>query len=152
MQVKIKRIDTTLPLPVYKTAGSVCFDLPVREGAVINPGELARLPLNVVVQTPAGYMLMLVPRSSLPAKKLGLIYPHGVGVIDQDYCGPEDEIKLQVMNASSLPITIERGEVIAQAGFVRMDKAELVEEYELAAVSRGGFGSTDKIVISEKLI
>lgn len=143
MQVKIKRIDTTLPLPVYKTAGSVCFDLSVREGAVVAPGGLARLPLNVVAQTPAGYMLMLVPRSSLPGKKPGLIYPHGVGVIDQDYCGPEDEMKLQVMNVGSEPITIERGEVIAQAGFVKIEQAEFVEEQELATVSRGGFGSTD---------
>ncbi|MFA5270258.1 MAG: dUTP diphosphatase [Patescibacteria group bacterium] len=144
MQVKIKRIDTTLPLPMYKTAGSVCFDLSVREGTVVAPGGLARLPLNVVVQTPAGYMLMLVPRSSLPSKKPGLIYPHGVGVIDQDYCGPEDEMKLQVMNVGSLPIIIERGEVIAQAGFVKIEKADLVEEQELATLSRGGFGSTDE--------
>jgi len=144
MQVKIKRIDPTLPLPVYKTTGSVCFDLSVREGATIAPGELARLPLNTVVQTPAGYMLMLVPRSSLPAKKPGLIYPHGVGVIDQDYCGPEDEMKLQVMNVGSSPITVERGEVIAQAGFVKIEKAEFIEEDQLASMSRGGFGSTDE--------
>lgn len=144
MIVKIKRIDSSLPLPEYKTSGSVCFDLVVREDAVVQPGELVRVPLNVIVQTPPGYMLMLVPRSSLPAKKLGLIYPHGVGVIDQDYCGPEDELKLQVMNVGKEPIVLNRGEAIGQAGFVKIEKAELVEVDEMVGASRGGFGSTDK--------
>ena len=146
MIVRFKRIDETLPLPEYKTAGSVCFDLVVREDTVVHPNELARVPLNVIVQTPVGYMLMLVPRSSLPAKKPGLIYPHGVGVIDQDYCGPEDELKLQVKNVGTEPITLNRGEAIAQAGFVKIDKAELFELEEIAGASRGGFGSTDQQV------
>ncbi|OGB74363.1 dUTPase [candidate division Kazan bacterium RBG_13_50_9] len=143
MQVKIKRIDRALPLPVYKTDGSVCFDLVAREDVVVNPGELARIRLNLVVETPPGYMLMLVPRSSLPAKKQGLIYPHGVGVIDQDYRGPEDELMLQVKNVGAQPVAIARGEAIAQAGFVKIDRAELIEIEELTSVSRGGFGSTD---------
>jgi dUTP pyrophosphatase len=142
MRVNIKRIDKDLPMPIYETAGSVCFDLSAREDVTVQPNELARIKLNVVVETPEGYMLMLVPRSSLPAKKPGLIYPHGVGVIDQDYCGENDEIMLQVKNVGDKPVEIERGERIAQAGFVRMDKAELEEVEEVGATSRGGFGAT----------
>ncbi|MFH0905142.1 MAG: dUTP diphosphatase [bacterium] len=143
MRVKIQRVDDSLSMPEYKTAGSVCFDLMAREEVVVAPGALARIPLNVIMRIPAGYMLMLVPRSSLPSKKPGLIYPHGVGVIDQDFCGPEDEIQLQVLNIGKESITIARGEAIAQAGFVRIDRAD-IDEIEIAvAANRGGFGSTD---------
>ncbi|RLC37470.1 dUTP diphosphatase [candidate division Kazan bacterium] len=142
MKVKIKRIDKSLPLPTYETAGAVCFDLSARESVIVQPGGLAKIKLNIIVETPAGYMLMLVPRSSLPAKKPGLIYPHGVGVIDQDYRGPDDELMLQVKNVGSQSVEIKRGERIAQAGFVRIEHAELEEVEEVAASSRGGFGST----------
>ena len=144
MQVKIKRIDLSLPLPVYKTAGSVGFDLVTRETTVVPPGAIARIPSNIVVQTPPGYMLLLTMRSSTPVKKPGLIKPHAIGVVDQDYCGPDDEIKFQVQNVSSVPITVERGDQIGQGIFVRVDQAELVEIAELAGASRGGFGSTDE--------
>jgi len=144
MRIKIRRIDRTLALPVYKTAGSVAFDLTARVETVVAPGEIARIPLNTIVETPSGYMLMLVPRSSLPAKKLGLVCPHGVGIIDQDYCGPEDELKLQVQNIGSQPVVITRGEAIAQAILVKMEKAEFEEVNEIKDESRGGFGSTDE--------
>jgi len=144
MQVKIKRIDTTLPLPVYKTAGSVGFDLVTRETTIIQPGAIARIPSNIVVQTPPGYMLLLTMRSSTPVKKPGLIKPHAIGVVDQDYCGPEDEIKFQVQNVSSVPITVERGEQVGQGIFVRVEQAEFEELTELVGASRGGFGSTDE--------
>lgn len=146
MQVKIKRIDTTLPLPVYKTAGSVGFDLVTRETTVIEPGAIARIPSNVVVQTPPGFMLLVTMRSSTPTKKPGLIKPHAIGVVDQDYCGPEDEIRFQVQNVSSVPIVVERGEQIGQGIFVRIEQAEFQEVTESVGASRGGFGSTDKSI------
>jgi len=142
VKVRIKRVDKLLPLPVYETAGSVCFDLSARESVVIQSGELARIKLNVIVETPPGFMLMLVPRSSLPAKKPGLIYPHGIGVIDQDYRGSSDELMLQVKNVGIDAVVIEKGERIAQAGFVKIEQAELEEIEEVASNSRGGFGST----------
>jgi dUTP pyrophosphatase len=146
MKVRLRRIDKDLPLPVYKTAGSVCFDLITRETTIIEPGALARVPCNVVVETPAGYMLMLVPRSSMPSKKPGLIYPHGVGVIDQDYSGDNDELLFQVMNVGDSPITVERGETIAQAGFVKIDRADFEEVDSMEKTDRGGFGSTDQVL------
>jgi len=144
MIVKIKRIDKTLPLPVYKTAGAVAFDLILREGAIIAPGEIKKLPCNVVVEIPEGYMLMLAPRSSLPYKKPGLIQSNSVGIIDQDYCGPTDELKFSAHNVSDHPISVERGETLSQAVFVKIEKADLIEVEEMSAPDRGGFGSTDQ--------
>lgn len=144
MQVKIKRIDKTLPLPVYKTAGSVAFDLILRESAVINPGEIKRMPCNVVVDIPEGYMLMLAPRSSMPYKKPGLIQANSIGIIDQDYCGPNDELKFSAYNTGKESIVLEKGETLTQAIFVKIEKAELIEVDEMTEPDRGGFGSTDK--------
>ena len=144
MQVRIKRIDKTLPLPIYKTAGAVAVDLTAREETTVAPGALVRIPCNIIVDTPAGYMLLLAPRSSMPTKKPGLILPHSVGIVDQDYCGPDDELMFQVQNVGTQPVVIARGEAIGQAVFVRVDRAELVEVDETVGVSsRGGFGSTD---------
>src|SRR4051812_42646263 len=97
MKIKIKRIDTSLPLPEYATSGSVCFDLLAREAVEIAPHKTGLIPCNIVVETPPGFMFIVVPRSSTPQKK-GLLIPHGLGIIDQDYSGPEDEVKFQVLN------------------------------------------------------
>ena len=143
MKVKIKRLDKNLPLPQYATAGSVGFDLVCRESAAIEPRTLGLVPANVIVETPPGYMLMVTLRSSTPRKR-GLLIPHGVGVIDQDYCGEDDEVKIQIYNFSEQPVTIERGDRIAQAIFVRVDRVDWMEVSETHSKTRGGFGSTDE--------
>ena len=84
---------------------------------------------------------MLVSRSSTPQKK-GLLKPHAIGIIDQDYCGETDELKVQVYNFRNESTIVERGERIAQAVIVKIDKPELVEVEEMKSVNRGGFGST----------
>ena len=142
MHIRIQRIDKSLPLPTYATEGSVGFDLIARETVVIEPGRIELVPGNVIVEVPNGYMLAVASRSSTPKKK-GLTPPHGFGVIDRDYCGPEDEVKIQVYNFSDQPVTVERGEKIAQGVFVRVDAFEWEEVDSIRDESRGGFGSTD---------
>jgi dUTP pyrophosphatase len=141
MKVKIKRIDKSLPLPVYETGGSVGFDLLAREDTVIQPDEIVLIPANVIIEVPTGYALILASRSSTP-RKHGLIKPHGIGVIDQDYCGPEDEVKIQVKNFRSEPVTITKGTKVAQGLFVKTDRLDFEEVDEIKMESRGGFGST----------
>lgn len=142
MQVSITRIDKSLPLPQYESAGATGFDLITRETTTIESGKIGLVPGNVIVTVPEGYTLLLVPRSSLPRKK-ALVCPHSLGVIDQDYCGPEDELMVQVQNISDEEVTVERGERIAQGLFVKVEVAEW-EEVEANGTSRGGFGSTGK--------
>ena len=141
MKVKITRIDKALPLPKYETSGSVGFDFVAREDTEIQPHAVALVPGNVIVEVPLGYMLLVSLRSSTPRKK-GLLKPHGIGVIDHDYCGPRDEIKIQVYNFTDKPVTVLRGEKIAQGIFVRVDKCEFEEVAQIKEESRGGFGST----------
>lgn len=141
MLVKIKRIDKELPLPTYETSGAAAFDVYSREALVIEPHTLALIPSNLIIETPKGYMLNVVPRSSTPKKK-GLLIPHGIGIIDQDYCGEADEIKVQLYNFTNEPVKIERGERIGQAVFTKIDKASWQEVDSMNRNSRGGFGST----------
>ena len=143
MKVNIKRVDQSLPLPKYETDGSVGFDLLCRETAEIAPHEIGLIPANVIVETPPGYMLMLCMRSSTP-RKFGVMMAQSVGIIDNDYCGEEDEIKIQAYNFTDEPVTIERGSRIAQAIFVRVATIEWHEVEEMTESSRGGFGSTDR--------
>jgi len=141
MQIKIKRINTSLPLPEYQTSGSVAFDLYSRIDLEIEPKQIKLIPTNLIIQTPSDYMLVLVSRSSTPLKK-GLMMANGIGIIDQDYSGPEDEIKIQVYNFTDKTVKIEKGQRIAQATFVNIAKADWQEIENIETKNRGGFGST----------
>lgn len=140
LQVNVKRIDTELPLPDYATAGSVGFDLVCRQDTEVAPHQLGRIPGNVIVQIPPGYMLLLTMRSSTAHRK-GLLIPNGVGVIDQDYCGEGDELLISVYNFRNEAVTVTRGERIAQAIFVPIARVAWHEVNEIGP-GRGGFGST----------
>jgi dUTP pyrophosphatase len=141
MIIKIKRIDTSLPLPEYQTSGSVAFDLYSRIDITIHSGDTKLLPTNFIIETPKGYMLMLTARSSL-AKKKGLKMANGVGTIDQDYCGEDDEIKLLLHNYTKQNVKIKKGERLAQGLFVKIDTAQWEEVEKTNNTNRGGFGST----------
>ncbi len=142
MYLHVTRIDPSLPLPKYETAGAVAFDVAARVDVTVAPKSLGYIPTNLVVRVPEGYVLLLASRSSGPKKK-GLMIPHGVGIIDQDYCGPTDELIAQVYNFTDAPVTVTRGERIAQAMVTPIVKCELKEVVlETTAASRGGFGST----------
>lgn len=143
MRVKIKRIDTSLPMPEYQTAGSAAFDIYAREEIKIQPKSLVRIPSNLIVETPKGFYLMITLRSGTPKKKLGLVVPHGVGIIDSDYCGPEDEVLVQVLNTGDQILAIEKGERFAQGTFVKIGRASFREARgKISQTNRGGFGST----------
>ena len=141
MQVRIKRIDTSLPLPAYQTSGAAAFDLYSRTDMAIAPKTIGLIPTNLIIETPSGYMLTVVTRSSTTKKK-GLLVPHGIGIIDQDYHGEKDEVMLQVYNFTDQEVAITRSERVGQAVFVRIDQAEWEEVGEIKEASRGGFGST----------
>jgi dUTP pyrophosphatase len=128
-------------VPDYATPGAAGFDLYARETVRIPPGAVARIPANVIVAVPEGFVLLVALRSSTPAK-VDLLCPNGIGVIDRDYCGPDDEIKVQVYNFGRSEAVVSRGDRIAQAVFVRSESFEIREGAVTREGSRGGFGST----------
>ncbi len=133
------RIDKNLPLPEYKTGGAVAFDFITRKTTTIKSHEMGRIPGNVIIKVPTGYMLYIKDRSSTAAKK-GLLIT--AGVIDQDFCGKDDEVLLQFFNFTDQNVTIERGERIAQGIFVAVDVARWIEVESVNGTNRGGFGTT----------
>lgn len=140
MKVRIKRLDKSLPLPEYHSDGAVAFDVCAREETIIEPNSIGRIPTNLIIEIPKGYMLLIKDRSST-AKKKGLLTT--VGYIDQDFCGPEDEILLQVYNFKNVAVKVKKGERLGQATLVPIEIAEWEEVESLDHnKSRGGFGST----------
>jgi len=140
-KVKIFRKDKELPLPKYHTDGSVGFDLFCREDSIINPKEIKLVPLNNIIETPEGYALCLFLRSSTPKKK-GLMLANSVGIIDQDYRGPEDELGALFYNFTDSPIEIKKGDRLMQGIFIKVMTPEFEEIKDVEKKSRGGFGST----------
>jgi len=140
LTVHITRIHRDAQLPSYATRDAAAFDLASVETVRVEPGRVALVPTGLVVRVPLRMFLGIFARSSTPLKR-GLMIANGVGVIDPDYCGRTDEIKIAVMNFTDEPVIVRPGDRIAQGIFLEAPRIEWAEG-ELAADSRGGFGST----------
>jgi dUTP pyrophosphatase len=141
MNVSVFRRDPSVPLPKYETPGSAGFDLAASADVTIEPGAIALVPTGLVIGVPPGHLLGIFARSSTPLKK-GLMVANGVGVVDSDYCGPDDEVKVQVLNFTKAAVTVRRGDRIAQGVILPFVRAEWKEDTSAAGPTRGGFGST----------
>ena len=142
LSVRIRRLHSSVALPEYQTAGAAGFDLAASDDVTVQPGGVALIPTGLVIETPPGYFLGVFARSSTPLKR-GLMVANGVGVVDSDYCGPRDEVKIAVMNFTAAPVEIKTGDRIAQGLFIPVARAEWREaEEDLRDGSRGGFGAT----------
>jgi dUTP pyrophosphatase len=142
ISVRIHRLDPDVPLPRYETAGAAGFDLAASQDVTVAPGSIALIPTGLVIEVPAGHFLGVFARSSTPLRR-GLMVANGVGVIDEDYCGPSDEIKIQVLNFTAAPVTVAKGDRIAQGLLLPVVRAEWADSGEpLRGKSRGGFGAT----------
>lgn len=140
MDIKIKRFDKEIPLPKKQTEGAAAFDLTARETVTIEPGKIGYVPLNVAVETPVGYFMMIAARSG--THKKGLMMANGVGIIDPDFSGNEDELKAVYYNFTAAPVIIEKGERIAQGTFIPIARFEWNEIETMENKTRGGFGTT----------
>ena len=138
--IRIRRLDPDVALPSYQTTEAAGFDLAAREDVRVPPGEVRLIPTGFVIEVPHGYFLGIFARSSTPLKR-GLMVANGVGVVDPDYAGPHDEVKVQVLNFTREEVLVRRGDRIAQ-GIVIPCLRVVWSEGETRDTSRGGFGST----------
>lgn len=141
MKAKIKRLLQDVDLPKYHTKESAAFDIAAAADVTIKAGQLAKIPTGLIIEAPKGHFLLIASRSSLALKK-GLMMANGIGVIDPDYSGPEDEIFLIVWNFTGKEVKISKGERLAQGLFLKIEQVNWVEEAGLRDISRGGVGST----------
>ena len=140
MHVEITRIHAAARLPAYETVESSAFDLSSVASVTVDPGKVALIPTGLVIKVPHRMFLGIFARSSTPLKR-GLMVANGVGVIDPDYCGPEDEVKIAVMNFTDQPVSVREGDRLAQGIFLEAPRVQWVEAAPRDR-SRGGFGST----------
>lgn len=141
MKVRVKRFDKTLPLPEYKTSGAAAMDLYSRIDAIIQPQETVVLPTNIAMETPEGYVAFVLPRSGV-SLKTPLRVANAPGTVDSDFRGDADEIGVIMQNTGDRPITIKRGERIAQLAIIPVEKVLWDEVDSLENEDRGGFGTT----------
>jgi dUTP pyrophosphatase len=128
--------------PLYASAGAAGADLraALDEPLTLPPAGRALVPTGLVLEIPSGFEGQVRARSGL-ALKQGLALANGVGTIDADYRG---EVGVVVVNLGREPVTIARGERIAQLVIAPVARAAFAKADELGDSSRGaaGFGST----------
>lgn len=142
MKLKIKRFDKTLPLPIHKTPGAVAVDLYSRIETIIEPHQLNYVPMNVAIEIPDGYFILLAARSS--THRMGLMPINGIGVIDRDYCGDNDEYNFLVHNFTDNTVKVDKGTRLCQLLLIKCENFEFDEVDHMEAPTRGGFGTTGK--------
>jgi dUTP pyrophosphatase len=141
LKIHIHRLDPSIALPRYETAGAAGFDLASSADMTIAPGQVTLVPTGLVITVPKDHFLGIFARSSTPLKR-GLMVANGVGIVDSDYCGPRDEIKIEVFNFTSAPVEVRRGDRLAQGVILPIVRAEWEERDAPTETTRGGFGST----------
>jgi len=145
--VKVRRVRThpePLPLPRYETALSAGMDLraDIEGEFTLGPMERVAVPTGLAMALPPGYEAQVRPRSGL-ALRHGLTLLNSPGTVDADYRG---ELQVLLINLSSEPFTLRRGERIAQLVVAPVPAVSLVEVEVLDDTARGGggFGSTGR--------
>lgn len=134
-----------LPLPSYAHPGDAGADLVSAEEFVLAPGERRLVPTGISIALPDGYAAFVHPRSGIAATH-GLTVVNAPGTIDAGYRG---EIKVCLLNTDrNTPVTISRGDRIAQLVVQRVSTAQFVPVRSLSASPRGtgGHGSTGGIL------
>ncbi|HVF53746.1 MAG TPA: dUTP diphosphatase [Actinomycetota bacterium] len=143
MQLSIRRLDDALPAPAYAREGDAGLDLFSSQDVVLEPGARALVGSGIAVAIPEGFAGFVHARSGRASRE-GLALVNAPGLIDSGYRG---EIKVALVNLDRTnPITIARGDKIAQLVIQPIVHAVVVEVDGLDATARGegGFGSTGR--------
>ena len=140
VRVPVLRVDGELPLPAYARADDAGLDLHAAETVTVAPGARVLVPTGIALAIPAGFAGFVLPRSGL-ALRHGVTLLNTPGLIDAGYRG---EVGVLLINHGSKPVSIRRGDRIAQLVIQPVARVTPVEVSELGATARaaGGFGST----------
>jgi len=141
IRVLVQRLDRDLPLPAYAREDDAGLDLYARDAITLAPGARGAVGTGIAIALPPGYAGFVLPRSGL-ALRHGVSIVNTPGLVDAGYRG---EIRVILVNHDpTTPVTLARGDRIAQLVVQRVEHVELVEVGELPETARGagGFGST----------
>ena len=144
VRVLIKKLNSSVQLPSYKTNGASGMDLmaSIEKPIKLEPGKSCLVPTGLSIAFPEKYEIQIRPRSGLAAKN-NISVLNTPGTIDSDYRG---EIKIILFNHSNENFIINNNDRVAQMVLIPIMKMELEETNELPKSIRGegGFGSTGK--------
>lgn len=139
--VQIKMLDEGIEPPAYAKPGDAGADLRIVQDIDLAPGQRALVKTGLSLALPYGFVGLIHPRSGLAAKH-GLTVVNAPGTVDAGYRG---EVMVTLLNTdASEPITLKRGDRIAQLVIQRVETAVFIQVEELPESVRGsgGFGST----------
>ena len=144
VKVLIKKLDSQVKLPEYKTTGASGMDLLafIKKSVTVKPKTSLLIPTGLSVAFSEDYEIQIRPRSGLAAKN-NISVLNTPGTIDSDYRG---EIKVIIYNHGDNDFIINNGDRIAQMILTPVIKMKLEETLDLPETIRGksGFGSTGK--------
>jgi len=154
--VRVFKLHPDAKLPVRKTEEAAGYDLCTIESFSLLPGERVVAGTGLVVQPPPGYHTEILLRSGM-AYKYNVMLINSVGLIDRDYAGPTDELKLMLYRAPELwfsgesnfartdkpeAVSFNKGDRIAQLVVRKTEIFDVLDVPVAPADDRGGLGST----------
>jgi dUTP pyrophosphatase len=145
VEIMVRRLDAAVPLPSYAHPGDAGADLTSTVDVHLAPGERVMVPTGLSIALPDGYVALVHPRSGLAAR-CGISIVNAPGTVDAGYRG---EVKVLLINLDPVePVTLRRGDRIAQRVVQRVEHARFVEVDRLPDSARGagGYGSTGGFV------
>jgi dUTP pyrophosphatase len=144
VKVLIKKLNSAVETPEYKTPGASGMDLMafIDQPITLRPNSSCLVPTGLAMAFSEEYEIQIRPRSGLAAKKKISVL-NTPGTIDSDYRG---EIKIILFNHGSNNFIINNKDRVAQMILMPVNKMDLEEVEILPDSLRGkeGFGSTGK--------
>lgn len=142
MNIKIKYFSDQIEKLQYIDNKSDWIDLRAAEELVLKAGEFRLIPLGIAIELPKGYEAHIVPRSST-FKNFGILQTNSMGVVDESYCGDEDQWFFPALAMRDTVIRVN--DRICQFRIVEhQPKIEFIEVKSMDNDNRGGHGSTGK--------
>jgi len=140
VRVPVLRVDAALPLPAYARPDDAGLDLYAAAPVTLAPGARALVPTGIALAIPPGFAGFVLPRSGL-ALRHGVTLLNTPGLVDAGYRG---EIQVLLVNHGDAPVSLSRGDRVAQLVVQRVERVALAPVAELPESARGagGFGST----------
>ena len=144
IKVQIKKLNSKVKVPKYKTDGSSGVDLEafIENPIIVEPNSSKLIPTGISLSIPQDCEVQVRPRSGLAAES-SISVLNTPGTIDSDYRG---EIKIILFNHGNEQFVVKNGDRIAQMVLAPVFKFQFEEVNELTQTIRGsgGFGSTGK--------
>ena len=140
MKLRIKYFEGATKLK--KISIGDWIDVYAAETVMLFPKGIKKIRLGFALELPKGYEGRLLPRSSTPST-WGIMLAHGEGMIDNSYCGDNDEWQFQAYNCTNRLVKVEKGDKIGQFRIIESQpELEFIEVESFGNPDRGGFGTT----------